>query len=431
LSWLTAVVFLLIPAIAVVARRSAGSWLAPSAFFAAFWTVFGGLPLVAGPVQVAPTGMLFIAGSCAAVLLGAWLAQKRARIALTSRDVQEPPLLGWLIAACTVMGLIVVVVIVASINVGAGSHGGLVGLIHQLAVARNAGTWQEPAVARILTAATYLGPMLSGIMIGLRSAATGARGTNYRRWISLVVLVPSLLITAILTTRSSLLIPLALGAGAYLATAVATRSVPPLTLQRVALLVALLLVLGASFILVQMARYAGWSSGQPLAVAQLVWLDTFPYAGVFSAWFQAHAVTASLHPTLGQYTFAGFFDLLHIHSRVAGLYTDQVVINGSNYNIYTVFRGLIEDFTIPGALLFLAVVGFGAQVAYRRAQSGGLLFIGLLAAFYAFTVWSFVVNIFIYNSIVLAFAVLIGYLALATRPSFIRAAARLGRSPAT
>src|ERR1700694_4449782 len=120
MNFLTGAIFLLLPVIAVTARRLGGSWYAPAAFFAAFWCVFGGLPLVAGPIVVAPAGMLFLAGACAAVLLGAWVAQRRSRPARADGPaVEEPPLLGWLIAACTVLGFVVVLLILASIP-GAG-----------------------------------------------------------------------------------------------------------------------------------------------------------------------------------------------------------------------------------------------------------------------------------------------------------------------
>ncbi len=309
------------------------------------------------------------------------------------------------------MGLAVVVLILLSVESISGaprltSFHTIVDTIHQLAIARNGGTWQEPAAARVLTSALYLGPMLSGLMIG-------ARKTGSARWLSLVVFVPSLMVTAILTTKSSILLPMALGVSAYLATSIAAGNPPRFTLKRAAWLAGVVVVLAGAFVLIQMARYAGWSQGRPLAVIQLLWADVFPYLGAFSIWFQGNALSASLHPTLGQYTFAGVFELLHIHSRVAGLYTDQVIVNGAGYNIYTAFRGFIEDFTVPGALLFLALVGFGAELAYRKVRSGDLMFMGLLAAFYAATLWSFVVDVFIYNTIVLAFVVLIGYVAVA------------------
>src|SRR6266850_6817259 len=422
-NWLTAAIFLLLPAIAFAARRSGGSWYSPAAFFAAFWCIFGGLPLVAGPVDVPPAGMVFIVAAGAAVFLGAWAASRRRRPATagSSPALKEPPLLGWLIAACTLVGMAVVVLILGSIDVPGSanrdiSFGGIVATIHELAIARNAGTWQEPAVARVLTTAVYVGAMLSGVMIAMRI-------TGWARWLSLAVLVPSIAITVILTTKASLLVPLVLGTSSYLATSVATGRPPGWTLKRTMWLAGGIAVLAVAFVLVQMVRYAGWSSGQPLAVIQLLWLDSFPYLGVFSAWFQANALSTTFHPALGQYTFAGVFELLHIHTRVAGVYTEQVTIGGSTYNIYTAFRGLIEDFTLPGALVFLTLVGFGAQMAYQRVRSGNLRYAGLLAAFYAATLWSFVVDIFIYNSIVLAFVVLVGYLILADRLTSTRAVA--------
>jgi oligosaccharide repeat unit polymerase len=425
-NWLSAAVFLLLPVIAWAARRSGDSWYSPAAFFAGFWCVFGGLPLIAGQISVGPAGMLFVAAASAAVFVGAWAAQRRhSATAPDQRSLQEPPLLGWLIAACTVMGLAVVVLILFSVGSVSGapriiSLRAIVETIHQLAIARNAGTWQEPAAARILTSALYLGAMLSGLMIGLHK-------TGRARWLSLATFIPSVLVTVILTTKSSILLPVALGTSAYLATSIATGSSPRLTLKRAALLAGFVAVLSGAFVLIQMARYAGWSEGRPLAVAQLLWADTFPYLGAFSIWFQSKAVTASLHPTLGQYTFAGVFELLHIHTRVAGLYTDQVVVSGTGYNIYTAFRGLIEDFTPPGALLFLAVIGFGAEIAYRRVRSGDLLYLGLLAAFYAATLWSFIVDVFIYNTVVLAFLILVGYLAIASSHSLRKATALLHR----
>jgi oligosaccharide repeat unit polymerase len=422
-SWLTAAIFLLVPAIAWASRRSGRSWYSPAAFFAGFWCIFGGLPLIAGPISIAPAGMLFLAAACGVVFVGAWLAQRRqtatAQVAL---PLQEPPLLGWLIAVCTVMGLAVVALILYSVEGRSGaprltSLQAIVETIHQLAIARNGGTWEEPAAARVLTSAMYLGAMLSGLMIGLRK-------TGSARWLSLAVFVPSVLVTIILTTKSSILLPIALGASSYLATSIAAGNPPTFSLKRAAWLAGLLAVVGAGFVLVQMARYAGWARGAPSAVVQSLWLNVFPYLGVFSAWLQTNGLSTNLHPTLGQYTFAGVFELLHIHTRVAGLYTEQVVINGAGYNIYTAFRGLIEDFTIPGALVFLVLVGYGAELAYRRVRSGDLLYAGVLAAFYAATLWSFVVDVFIYNTIVLAFVILIGYLALSRLPSVRRAMAR-------
>ena len=235
MSWLTAAIFLLVPAIAWLARRSGGSWYSPAAFFAAFWCVFGGLPLIGSPVSVAPAGMLFVAGASAAVLAGARLAQRwRPAVRAPHATPTEPPMLGWLIAACTLLGLAVVAIIVYDVETGSNgtrliSFGAIVETIHRLAVARNGGTWEEPAAARVLTTAMYLGAMLCGVMLGLRTSP-------WSRWLSLLVFVPSVIVTIVLTTKSSLLLPLALAVSAYLATAIVSGNAPTLTLKRAVLL---------------------------------------------------------------------------------------------------------------------------------------------------------------------------------------------------
>src|SRR5207245_5935589 len=54
LNWLTAAIFLLLPAIVWAARRSGGSWYSPAAFFAGFCRAFPGLPLTPAPLTAPP-----------------------------------------------------------------------------------------------------------------------------------------------------------------------------------------------------------------------------------------------------------------------------------------------------------------------------------------------------------------------------------------
>ena len=54
---------------------------------------------------------------------------------------------------------------------------------------------------------------------------------------------------------------------------------------------------------------------------------------------------------MGAYTFAGVFDLLGIKQRQIGVYEQyETLAGGEDTNIYTLLRGLIQDFTLPGAM---------------------------------------------------------------------------------
>src|SRR5262249_22704706 len=71
-------------------------------------------------------------------------------------------------------------------------------------------------------------------------------------------------------------------------------------------------------------------------------------------------------------------------------------------NIFTAFRGLLQDFTFPGAVLLSFVSGMVAAVAYGKTVAGSMRYIPLLAGYYAFVLWSPIVSILNYNSVLLA-----------------------------
>jgi len=180
------------------------------------------------------------------------------------------------------------------------------------------------------------------------------------------------------------------------------------------------------FVLIQMGRYSYTTLAQAGTVLTIFRVELFPYLGVFSDWLQRGG-WATAKPSWGLYTFAGEFDLLQLGHRAAGIFTDQAYVDGAPYNIYTAFRGLIEDFTLPGALAVLALLGYGAQVAFSRVRRGDIRFVAPLAAFYIFTLWSFIVDVFAYNTILAAYALLTAYLLLAPLSQVNNAATRLDR----
>ena len=74
--------------------------------------------------------------------------------------------------------------------------------------------------------------------------------------------------------------------------------------------------------------------------------------------------------------------------------------------IFTVFRGIVTDFTLPGAFLITTFIGFWMSIAYVRLLTGNLLFLAPLTLFYAFTMYSPIISIFLYNSIIMAWVII-------------------------
>jgi oligosaccharide repeat unit polymerase len=119
----------------------------------------------------------------------------------------------------------------------------------------------------------------------------------------------------------------------------------------------------------------------------------------FSEWFlNIYSISLS-EIGFGRYTF-GLFD------KERGVFSD-VMEFGNNYhtNIYTYFRHIIVDFGVIGSLMFHFLIGVFISLVYRLVRSGCHIFIPLLAISYTFTMWSFIISIFIYQTILVALCV--------------------------
>ena len=73
---------------------------------------------------------------------------------------------------------------------------------------------------------------------------------------------------------------------------------------------------------------------------------------------------------------------------------------GLSTNIYTALRGLIVDFTSFGALIICFIIGYFSQKIYNYVNGGMLMGLIPLSILYAFTIYSPIISIFHYNSII-------------------------------
>jgi len=124
---------------------------------------------------------------------------------------------------------------------------------------------------------------------------------------------------------------------------------------------------------------------------------------VFSQWLEREWLNGG-ELGWGAYDFAGVFDFLNLAQRAQGIYMEGIYVGTGEWstNIYTVFRSLIDDFSLPGAIVILLVMGMAAGFAYRKVLAGACFWLAPLSFFYAFASWSGVGSIFNYNSLVLA-----------------------------
>ena len=128
----------------------------------------------------------------------------------------------------------------------------------------------------------------------------------------------------------------------------------------------------------------------------------FSTTSAFTVWLRTYQ---PMEISYGLYTFAGPADLLGFRERPLGFYIDAVALRNSYTNIFTAFRGMIHDFTIPGTLFLGILVGYTATVSFIKCISGHIMFLLPLSLFYAFTLFSPLISIFSSNSVVAAWVI--------------------------
>jgi oligosaccharide repeat unit polymerase len=112
--------------------------------------------------------------------------------------------------------------------------------------------------------------------------------------------------------------------------------------------------------------------------------------GAFSTWYQEYGTGMDQNLGYGTATIAGMEYLTGQERSATRAYGEFAVIdtNGRTSNVYTAFRGLLLDFGIAGAFVFLAVLGFAFGRLYLSAVRGSVVATGLLGYGYASILFS-------------------------------------------
>ena len=416
---------LLLVILAGIARIQQRSWFAPGAFFSLVWAFFVLTPLIFAPDFIVKPltiwGILVCTGSVyLGSIFGMAAGVKRSHIFGLGRiEIKYLPALNQLIILGSLLGIGAVLILLLTTGRSLYTMFSIELLAktgHELAVARYHEGYTPPLSVRMLMIGTYLAALLSGLLLATKPV-------GIKRWISYIPLLPALGFASLLTTRSTVLYTLVLWLGAYFATRVVLNNGNDrlFTYSQFMRGGGILLVVLLMFILLQMSR-AGFNNldGMLLLLSRLrIWF--FGHLAGFSAWLEQEGlVQDSL--SLGEFTFAGIFDILGISNRNSGIFQDFVYISDDyNTNIFTVFRGLIEDYSVVGTLVLLFTLGVLGGLVFQYLRRGELLYLPILSAFYSITLLSHITSLLNYNTLLLAWFLFAVYLLfIRIRPPIVK-----------
>ena len=398
---------LILIGLAAAARQARGSWLSPGPLVALVWAVYVSACLLLTDYKVYASGIWIIVLFVFSVLFGTVLSEglgSRPSHPRQDCTIRSETLEMWRIRSRRFSLLFAIVSLVGCVQLLIVSFEkfsldfsflDLLSLGNHWSVVRYQGEL-EPWSVRLLIMWVYPSVLLAGIGFAL------ARN-RAQKWLSVAPLAPAAMIGAIFATRAGLLISLICWFSGLFAVRYHQSGGTYAVFQRkIALLLLTLLVGGLVFFVAidTVRRFEGGSLEVSTDVPRLskYFLGSVP---AFASWVHT---SQDQNVTMGAYTFAGIFDLLGIRPRQIGVYEEhQSLAGGEDTNIYTLLRGLIQDFTLPGACLFGVLLGILAGAAARSGGSTShLRDVLVLAGYYAFIIFSPIISLFTYNGLILA-----------------------------
>ena len=388
---------------AAVMRLLTGTWLNPGAFFALFWCFAGILPLILAPQEtVTPVAIAWLLAASVAVGIGSLIGNQGFK---TRRIARPAPTTDRELAAFGAVCLVSVILGMGS-NIAfiAGTPGisfsdvfdieKLVVVSNQAYFARyiQSGAPAAPPFSQALLPFVYLAPAAGGVLFQLR---------HEMKWkfLGAVSFLPAVAVTILQTTKAALLFALILWLSSYFAMRLRQGKLGVFTRAHILSAVGASVVVIVFFFGVGLARLATTDVTLANVVYGKLVTSAFSHMTVFSQWLAEYLATP-FSPSLGKITFAGPLEMLGFGQRIPGLFENIVdLVQGETSNIYTGFRPLIQDFTIPGALTILTLLGVVGGFGFRLVAAGQWSAFPLLIIAYVTIFWTPITWFWIYNSL--------------------------------
>jgi len=419
LSFLIALVLVLI---SLFFRIQQGSWFSPGAFFALCWCILVLLPLLAAPdFEVNPLGILWILIAVFIVYFGSLIGSGRMLFKHVPSISQisfhrglyyqlkyfNQELLSKIIIYFSIIGSISSIILILSTgrNIGAIlSIKSLARIAREFSILRYSDlNYREPAMAILLFSFIYAAALFGGTLFAICSSYC-------YKLISLLPILPALLSAAVLTTRASIYFTAILWISAYFSASVITKKgILPFFRSRNIIFA---LISGSTIffliIILLMFRYGTINLNIKTlhTILDQVRVDLFGYLSSFSEWFSDNW-QKKIIPEFGSYTLGGPLALLKIVKRKS---FESVYIGASYTNIFTIYRQLIEDFTLIGSIVILFLIGVISGRAFHQIVfKNNVLYIPILAIFYDITLRGFTGGLFRYTNLFFAWCIFIIY----------------------
>ncbi len=393
---LSAAVALLMILQAQLARHQLGSWLAPGAIFCLAWTTATVSCLIIAPEYRIWPGILWIFFMTCTAHLGGTLVRAESP-GLTQPRAREPirqplkfPLLLPILCISAALGIAGELYLVSTIGRDFSSLfslGQMSEISSYFAGARYTdAAYHEPAGFLVSQILVYFAGYLGGAVFALTRS-------RRRRAIALIPIAPAILGSLLIGARSIAVTFGMCWVAAYCVIRAHAGDKAPWRrgARAVAAMALAMVAFTGFFVITQSVRMGlfgtsaiGWAATGDSTIAYGLASAKNEYVGyiaAFSDWFSRNWDVWQT-PGFGVNSFAG----------PAGWLSDQVAHfvepiqlspdDATLTNVFSIFRMMALDWTLPGSAVFMLLMSLLASIAYARVRAGSVACIPFVALFY-------------------------------------------------
>ncbi|HTF96228.1 MAG TPA: O-antigen polymerase [Cellvibrio sp.] len=401
--------------------KVAKTWLIPSCLMSIFWFGYSFLPLIG--LYTVPVNAISIVYIFVAVFLFSlpayfinWNAARAKNQLKVKMNMKYEFHTGFLMKTFYFIQCLVVMIIILDILAQGFAIRdiifNLVEVSSQYIALRYAGEINATLLSRMGTVFNYVGVMLGGLVF-----STAIR-TSKKYFILLLTLLPSVVIMVVQGAKGTLFLCAVLFYSTFLIYRIYEGNLKISDKKVNRNIVLALMVLFPAVISSFLSRGLYGYDADYIIERLISYFSSYAFAHLyaFSDWFSFYTgnphtnnYTSSPEYYFGFYTFMSLFRLMGDTTEVPpGIYDEYFQYNDFlQTNIYTFFRGLILDFGIGGSFIFMLILGAIANISFRNVLRSvrpyfSLSFFSVMTGFY-YT--SFIISIFIWNSIFFTFLI--------------------------
>lgn len=415
---------------ALILKRKAQSWVTPGVIFSVFWFLFTFFPLaVMFKIPANPWAVLFIAACVFMFGLPGLVSGLRAPLLINSQNKKDSlDHYSGKFLTLTFFALQVITVFCILLNLAIQGFSpadfitDLFGTANRYLALRYSGEVQPNVFAQLGVLLNYTGVCIGGLILSSKHR------TMQKLAILVLSFVPAALHMIVYADKGTLFLCASLFYGGIIISRLRKGDTALTNAATNKILIISLLILTPVLISSFLARGIDSSDTNEVKDKLIYYLSSYAFGHLyaFSDWFSNYNFDSSWQDyyhdgnlTLGFSTFMAIFRALGDVTPVPDGYYDEYFQYKEilQTNIYTIYRGLIQDFGMVGALIYMAITGAVFNLAYVNILSNRSpaisVAIYICMAGYIYT--SFIISIMVWNSIFALFITLSAVLTLNKR----------------